>query len=261
MLNFPKKLIIEKAERIYKHVIGRFHKQEKRFHKANLQSTPYRQELAAVPEIGVFTTLIQPQFPNKSLVSIPELREIIESINKERNINWLCSQLFETIQEGILMTKSNTEHHPTFTACQEILASGLIFGRKSIASQSLDSQTPPISTQRIMEETHSFFKTARKIYAALKYQGGLIGHLEISGLNDAHIIYFGVDSYAQDAHDILLPSYRWEFETDTSKLFNDKDLKDFLVELVSEIIWSFGWTDFNQEHLISYINDKKWLTS
>lgn len=208
--------------------------------------------------VSMLTLIAQPFYPKKALITPLDLANSLDQIRvRTRWGDEFPSSNMETIQDGLL--RFFWGQYDGMIKCEQLYSNGLVFHSVDVLKPDDQGQLH-ISLYRVANLFMIFLKALKNFYSHLKYQGGVIGYLQLKNVADIwinRIRPYGWDVWGNRRS--LLSDYSWDLELDTSMLNDDLTLQEYFIEKIKEIYWSFGYKPDQDKLYMDYLKENGWL--
>ncbi|PJC23970.1 hypothetical protein CO058_00570 [candidate division WWE3 bacterium CG_4_9_14_0_2_um_filter_35_11] len=225
---------------------------------AKFKSGYYGKKLGS--EVIMCTITIQPFYPRLALSNPTEIKGKVPEIRVRGNHcgDFPSLSCNETIPEGVMSFKYGYDGS---IHCEQIYSKGLIYNSADVL--------------RINDGIHRVFLSgiARLLYITLfgassffshfKYQGTVIGEIELSGLKEDTVIDNVLAHnrvFDWDIKTNLLNEYSWDLITDTAILNSQEELRRLFIEKLNEIFVSFNYAPSNESEVEKFLQEEGWST-
>ena len=105
-------------------------------------------------------------------------------------------------------------------------------------------------------------KATGNFYRIFGYQGGIKGYISLDNVEGVKLNgAIGHSLFPRSDKEGLLPSYKFEFDIDTSLLNNNKASQEYFVKMVQEIYWMFGYEGIREDAIKAFLKDGGWLVT
>lgn len=188
--------------------------------------------------------VLQPFYPHTELIRPLNLEPIIQQSEMEnkhtsfptRAVSW------NSVQEG--MIHFNLSDFETKINCQQVFANGLLFNAKTVVRENLENG---IHTHLawVASQLYVTLKGAKNILEKLGYQGTLLGEIKLEGIENVTVFPMGNMWEFENGFSVF-EERLWPIKLDTRKLSNEVALREYVVDVVRDVHWTFGFKELQR---------------
>lgn len=200
-------------------------------------------------EFGEFTLSFTPLYPQKPLITVEEIENIVNKMKVfagGREFPRLSHYDLEPIQDGMIRFFLNKD--TGFITHTEINKFGLIFYKEDLGSgikETPESETiKRIHLSKILDILDVSFESISKFYNTMGYWGLVEVKCSLSGLLGVRVVRLNSKDYFSDEVErinIAEKELSWELVTSVSELNDNLTRQNKLLLLSKEISWSVGF--------------------
>lgn len=210
-------------------------------------------------DASIFTIVAQPFYPNKPIATPAEIKDkTMEIRDGDRTFQIHFPSLnTEPMPDGVMCFEWG-EDDGTIRS-EQLYSTGLVRFSFDVLNTDAEGYNKTIYLVHLASFLFAVLKATGNFYSMFGYQGGIKGFLSLDNVEGVKLDdTIGRSLFPRDDIEGLLPSYRLDFDIDTSLLNDNKAFQDYFVKMVQDIYWMFGYAGLREETIKTYLTANRW---
>jgi hypothetical protein len=200
-----------------------------------------------------FTLSITPLYPQKSLLTVEEIEDFVKQIKvkkkKGNDFPWIYKIESHPIQDGLIYP-AYEEYYKIFKNYTEVNKFGLVFHKEEVEHFNSETKEKSLHVNQIFGILDECFAAIGILYNKVGYWGILEIKVSMNNLLGINFVYDLFQSREEAFHPIRFTNKKknetetqlsWRIIASVSELNDPLAKQDKLLELIHNIIWSFGF--------------------